>query len=71
MEKLLSAVERVPFDITAAEQSGKVLGHLAARGKSIGDFDAQIAGHALALKAQLATRNKRHFQRIEGLKLVD
>lgn len=71
VEKLLSAVERVPFDSAAAEQSGKVLGLLATQGRSIGDFDAQIAGHALALNAHLATKNTKHFQRIEGLKLLD
>lgn len=71
VEKLLAAIERVPFDGTAAEQTGKVLGQLATLGMPIGDFDAQIAGHAIALSAQLATKNKKHFQRIKGLKLLE
>ena len=71
VEKFLAAIERVPFDSDAANQSGKVLGQLATLGKSIGDFDAQIAGHALALNAHLATKNKKHFRRIEGLKLLE
>jgi len=71
VEKLLSSVERVSFDSEAAEAAGKILGTLAKAGRSIGDFDCQIAGHALSLKAHLATRNRRHFKRIENLELLD
>ena len=71
VEKLLSSIERIEFDSKAAEASGKVLGMLAKEGKTIGDFDSQIAGHALSIKAHLATKNRRHFQRIKNLKLVD
>ncbi len=70
VEKLLASVERVAFDSKAAEATGEILGTLTKAGKSIGDFDCQIAGHALALKAILATRNRRHFQRIKGLELL-
>ena len=71
VEKLLASVERVSFDSKAAESAGNVLGTLAKAGKSIGDFDCQIAGHSLALKAQLATKNRRHFKRIKNLKLLE
>ena len=70
VEKLLASVERVEFDSKAAESAGKILGMLAKEGKTIGDFDCQIAGHALSLKAHLATKNHRHFKRIKGLKLL-
>jgi tRNA(fMet)-specific endonuclease VapC len=71
VEKLLASVERVAFDSKAAEATGKILGTLTKAGKSIGDFDCQIAGHALSLKALLATKNRRHFQRIKDLGLLD
>ena len=71
VEKLLASVERVAFDSEAAEAAGKILGTLTKAGKSIGDFDCQIAGHAISLKALLATKNHRHFQRIKDLKLLD
>ena len=71
VEKLLASVERKEFDTEAAKASGKILGTLARAGKSIGDFDCQIAGHAISIKAQLATRNKRHFQRIENLRILE
>jgi tRNA(fMet)-specific endonuclease VapC len=71
VEKLLASVERVAFDSKAAEAAGKILGTLTKARKSIGDFDCQIAGHALSLKAILATKNRRHFQRIKDLGLLD
>ena len=71
VEKLLASVERVDFDSKAAEAAGRILGTLTKAGRSIGDFDCQIAGHALAINAHLATKNRRHFQRIEDLKLLD
>lgn len=70
VEKLLATVERVAFDSKAAEAAGEILGTFTKAGKSIGDFDCQIAGHALSLKAVLATRNRRHFERIRGLELL-
>ena len=70
VEKLLASVERIAFDSKAAEAAGKILGTLTKEGKPIGDFDCQIAGHALSLKAFLATKNRRHFQRITGLELL-
>ena len=70
VEKLLGATEIFPFESKAAEATGKVLGELANLGKPIGDFDSQIAGHALAHKTTLATRNPEHFARINGLKLL-
>lgn len=71
VEKLLASVERVAFDSEAAEATGKILGTLTKSGNPIGDFDCQIAGHALSLKALLATKNRRQFQRIIGLELLD
>jgi predicted nucleic acid-binding protein len=37
---------------------------------SIGDFDSQIAGHALALSVTLVTDNRKHFGRVKGLQLI-
>jgi len=66
---LLQTIEVLPFETIAAERTGYVLGTLASQGIPIGDFDAQIAGHALALDIPLATLNKKHFSRIPELEL--
>jgi tRNA(fMet)-specific endonuclease VapC len=41
------------------------------RGQRIGDFDAAIAAHALAVDGVVVTRNVRHFSRIRGLSVED
>jgi len=40
-------------------------------GIGIGMADSLIAGIALAQGATLLTRNPRHFERVDGLKLAD
>jgi len=71
VETLLNSIELVTFDRKAARETGEILGRLAKAGKAIGDFDSQIAGHAIALNAFIATKNKKHFQRIESLELLE
>ena len=70
VEKLFASIETVSFDRRAAEATGKILGNLAKAGQPIGDFDAQIAGHALSLRCHLVTRNHRHFSRVSDLRLL-
>jgi len=66
-----SAVEAHPFDAAAARRYGQVAATLAAAGEPIGMADAMIAAHALELGATLVTHNRKHFQRIDGLDVVD
>ena len=44
---------------------------LAEQGSPIGEFDALIAAHAIALEVTLVTNNTKHFSRVEGLKIVN
>ncbi len=59
------------FDARAAGLAGRIFAGLAARGQATGISDTQIAGVALAHGATLATRNTRHFERVEGLRLLN
>ena len=70
VDLLLQTLDVLPFDNDAAERTGFALGTLASQGISIGDFDAQIAGHALALQIPLATLNAKHFSCIPDLELL-
>jgi len=71
VELLLMAVDVIPFESLAALHTGKVLGELARDGLLIGDFDSQIAGHALALSMVLVTDNLKHFKRVKGIRLLE
>jgi len=48
---------------------GKERGRLRATGRSIGDFDLLIGATALHHDLTLLTNNRRHFERIEGLRI--
>ncbi|MEM8867240.1 MAG: type II toxin-antitoxin system VapC family toxin [Verrucomicrobiota bacterium] len=58
------------FDRTASQKAGQVLAQLWKAGKPIGDFDAQIAGHAMALNLPLLTDNMKNFERVVGLQML-
>ena len=59
----------MPFDETCALHFGQIASELKKKGSSIGDLDALIAAHAIALEVTLVTNNAKHFNRIRGLKV--
>jgi len=61
----------MPFDETCAMHFGRIASELAERGTPIGDFDAMIAAHAIALEVTLVTNNVKHFNRVRGLNVVN
>jgi len=63
------AVEVAPFDEAAALEFGRIGALLADRGSPIGELDALIAAHAVALRCTLVTNNVRHFARVPGLSI--
>jgi tRNA(fMet)-specific endonuclease VapC len=70
-ETLLSVVNILPFDSTAARRAASVAASLLKAGKAIGPMDNLIAGTALAHDATLVTHNTKEFHRVRGLHLVD
>jgi len=70
VDSFLSDVAIFDFNRHAALETAKLLAHLWKLGKPIGDFDTQIAGHALALDLPLLTGNVKHFKRAKGLKVL-
>jgi tRNA(fMet)-specific endonuclease VapC len=48
---------------------GRERGRLRAAGLTIGDFDLLIAATALQYDLTLLTNNRRHFERVEGLRI--
>lgn len=57
------------LDVSSAERSAYILNSLEKLGKSIGLKDSLIAGIVLEHKADILTRNVKHFERISGLKV--
>lgn len=71
VDELLSLVEVVPFETTAAMHAGRIRAVLAARGTPIGPYDALLAGHARSLGMVMVSHNVREFSRVPGLEIED
>jgi tRNA(fMet)-specific endonuclease VapC len=66
----LLARRTLPLDLLSALRAGEAQATLRAAGTTIGVRDALIAGICLRFDLPLATRNVRHFARVDGLRLV-
>ncbi len=70
VEDFFLRVAILPWDSEAAQQYGQLRATLECEGQPIGNLDAMIGAHALALDAVLVT-NDHAFARIKKLKIVD
>ena len=70
VSELLDSMKIVPLDVCAADRAAVVRRALERKGVGIGMADSLIAGMALHVGGTLLTRNRRHFERVEGLDLV-
>jgi tRNA(fMet)-specific endonuclease VapC len=71
LEVLLSALIILPFDEAAARRFGVLKAELENRGEPLDNLDLQIASIALENNLPLVTHNTRHFNRLNGLQLVN
>ncbi len=67
--QLLDALQVLNLDVPAADRAAEIRRHLDQKGHGIGLADSLIAGMAMVHRANLLTRNERHFNRVPGLKL--
>jgi len=68
IDRFLAAVQVLAFDAAAASRFGEIAASLAQAGRPIGDFDTLIAAHALTSDLTLITHNRKHFDRVPGLR---
>ena len=74
LAKLAEFVEFSPvlsFDAMCASCYGEIRNRLKSSGRPIGETDMLIGAVALAHRATIVTRNKRHFMEIEGLQVEE
>lgn len=69
VDVLLDAMTILPFGEEEARLAAELRQQVEARGQPIGVADYMIAAVCLATDGVLLTRNRKHFERIEGLKL--
>ena len=69
VEKAIDLFPIYPFGIQPARIYAQIWANLMKQGIQIGAHDLMIGSTALALGFSVASFNKRHFDKIEGLKL--
>jgi tRNA(fMet)-specific endonuclease VapC len=70
LREFLRTVTLLPLDEEAGRRFGRERGRLRALHQLIGDVDLLIGATALSHDLILLTNNRRHFEMIEGLRLV-
>ncbi len=70
VQDLLGGIPALPLDTAAADEAADIRRELEQRGQCIGMADSLIAGIARSRHLLLLTRNRRHFERVDGLGLA-
>ncbi len=70
LRDFLSMVKVLGIDEETCKIFAKERGRLRREGALIGDFDLMIAATALRHNLVLVTHNRRHYSRVEGLKIA-
>jgi tRNA(fMet)-specific endonuclease VapC len=71
LDALYSGLEVLAYDAEVARRYGRLAGALLDDGVPIGGEDTMVAAHALSRGLVLVTHNRRHFERVPGLRLAD
>ncbi len=71
VDELAERLEILKLTEQSAKISGEILAELESDGRAINLRDILIAGIAIKNDVTLFTGNKRHFQRVKGLKLFE
>ena len=71
VSELLATLRVVGLDHPAAQVFGRIKSVLERAGNILADADLMIASIALAQGASLVTGNRKHYDRIEGLRIED
>ena len=70
LEQQLSG-RTLPLDLEAAMVAGRIGGELARTGRRIGAPDELIAGTCVRFGLPLVTHNRKHYERVPGLQLLE
>lgn len=71
LEGLYSGLEVLPYGLEAARRYGRLAAVLLDEGVPIGVEDTMVAAHALSRGLTLVTHNRKHFERVKGLRVED
>ena len=69
LQDFLAGMSKLPIDEDTCRIFGRERGRLRAARNTIGDFDLMIAATAIQHSLTLLTNNRRHFDRVEALRI--
>lgn len=71
MSQFVAGVALLPVDDEVCDIFGRERGKLRQQGRTVGDFDLLIAATGLRHDLTVCTNNRRHFEIIDGVRLID
>ena len=71
LEAVLGPLPIIPYTEQTAREHARIWAELEAAGTMIGSYDVIVAATAVERGSDVATFNKRHFDRVPGLKVIE
>ena len=71
LQAVLAPLPIVPYTEQTALEHARIWAQLEAAGNMIGSYDVIVAATALERSSEVATFNKRHFDCVPGLKVIE
>ena len=71
LEGVLAPLPVIPYTGQTAREHARIWAELEAAGKMIGYYDIIVAATALERGSEVATFNKRHFDLVRGLRVIE
>ena len=71
LQSVLEVLPIIPYTEITAFQHARIWAALESSGKMIGYYDLTVAATALERGSAVATFNKRHFEHVRGLKVIE
>lgn len=71
LSRFVTGLTVVPVDDEICAILGRERGRLRQLGRTVGDFDLLIAATGLRHDLTICTNNRRHFEMVDGVRLID
>ena len=71
LQAVLAPLPILPYTEQTAYEHARIWAELETAGKMIGSYDLIVAATALERSSEVATFNKRHFEVVSGLKVIE
>ncbi len=71
LKAVISVIPVIPYTGQTAYEHARIWAHLEKKGIMIGPYDLIVAATALERQSQVATFNRKHFDPVPGLKVIE